>query len=63
MTKRYKIGIIKGDGIGLEIIDATLYVIPYLGLDNERTSKMYKVWSNIYTATATIYIPQMRIVA
>lgn len=33
MAKRYKVGVIKGDGIGPEIIDATLYVLPYLGLD------------------------------
>lgn len=33
MAKKYKIGIIKGDGIGPEIIDAVLYVLPHLGLD------------------------------
>jgi len=35
MAKKYRVGVIRGDGIGPEIIDATLSIIPYLDLDME----------------------------
>lgn len=35
MGKKYRVGVIKGDGIGPEIIEATLYVVQYIDLDIE----------------------------
>ncbi|MEL9940408.1 MAG: isocitrate/isopropylmalate dehydrogenase family protein [Ignisphaera sp.] len=35
MVKRYKIGVLKGDGIGPEIVDAALHVLNALGIDAE----------------------------
>jgi len=35
MGKKYRVGVIKGDGIGPEIIEASLYIVPHLGVDME----------------------------
>lgn len=35
MAKKYRVGVIKGDGIGPEIVEATLDIISHLGIDTE----------------------------